>query len=147
MVFGFLKSKAQEQAQKFSGSKDFLEGLCSACALTAAAEGGIDDNEYDQTLNVIRANKVIGAAGFSGGEIESVFSKMTPKTGTRSGKAELKQEIRECIARDKTGELGTAIMYAALDVADTGGISAAEETVMKEIAEICGVNYAKLAAG
>ncbi|HMF68909.1 MAG TPA: hypothetical protein VK602_15030, partial [Phyllobacterium sp.] len=66
---------------------------------------------------------------------------------TRSGKAELKNEIREVIERDKTGTMGQAILLAALDVADAGGISAPEEAVMREIAGICNVNYEKLAAG
>lgn len=146
-MFGKLfKDKAQSAIQTFSGNRDFLEALCSGCALTAAAEGGISDEEYDQTLTVIRSNTAI-AAGFGASEIESVFGRMTPKTATRSGKAELKNEIRECIARDKTGTMGQAVVLACLDVADQGGISAPEENVMKEIAEICGVNYAKLAAG
>lgn len=146
-MFGTLfKGKAKEAMNKFSGNKDFLEGMCSVCALVAAAEGGISDQEYDKTLSVIRSNSAI-AAGFASSEIEMVFGKMTPKTATRSGKAELKNEIREVIARDKTGEMGTALVLAGLDVADEGGISDPEIAVLKEIATICNVNYDKLAAG
>lgn len=145
-MFGALfKGKAKEAMNQFSGNKDFLEGMCAGCALTAAAEGGIDDTEYDKTLTVIRSNSAI-AKGFSSTEIEAVFGRMTPKTSTRSGKAELKNEIREVVARDKTGALGQAIVLACLDVADEGGISAAEVAVMKDIAGICNVNYDKLAA-
>jgi tellurite resistance protein len=146
-MFGKLfGNKVKESMNQFSGNKDFLEGLCAACALTAAAEGGIDDQEYDTTLNVIRSNASIAAA-FSSTEIESVFGKMSPKTASRSGKAELKNEIREVIERDKTGAMGQALVLAALDVADQGGISDAETAVMKDIANICGVNYDKLLAG
>lgn len=145
-MFGSLfKGKAKEAMNQFSGNKDFLEGMCAACALTAAAEGGIDDSEYEKTQTVIRSNTAI-AKGFSSTEIESVFGRMAGKTSTRSGKAELKNEIREVIARDKTGALGQAIVLASLDVADEGGISAAEVTVMRDIAGICNVNYDKLAA-
>ncbi|AMX93722.1 MULTISPECIES: TerB family tellurite resistance protein [Mesorhizobium] len=145
-MFGSLfKGKAKEAMNQFSGNKDFLEGMCAACALTAAAEGGIDDKEYEKTLTVIRSNSAI-AAGFDSTQIESVFGKMQGKTTTRSGKAELKNEIREVIARDKTGSLGQAIVLASLDVADEGGISPAEVAVMKDIASICNVNYDKLAA-
>lgn len=145
-MFGSLfKGKAKEAMNQFSGNKDFLEGMCAACALTVAAEGGIDDKEYEKTLTVIRSNSAI-AAGFDSTQIESVFGKMQGKTTTRSGKAELKNEIREVIARDKTGGLGQAIVLASLDVADEGGISPAEVAVMKDIASICNVNYDKLAA-
>lgn len=141
-IFG---GKAKDAINQFSGNKDFLEGLCAACALTAAADGSIDDGEYDAALGVIQSNSAISAA-FGSGEIESVFGKMAPKTKTRSGKAELKEEIRQVIARDKSGSMGTAIVYAALDVADSGGISEEEKAIMKDIAAICNVNYDKLAA-
>jgi tellurite resistance protein len=145
-MFGKLfGAKAKEAINQFSGNKDFLEGLCAACALTAAADGQIDDSEYDAALGVIKSNTAISAA-FGTGEIESVFGKMAPKTKTRSGKAELKEEIRQVIARDKSGQMGQAIVLAALDVADSGGISEQETAIMKDIAGICNVNYDKLAA-
>lgn len=144
MLGNLFKGKAKEAINKFSGNKDFLEGMCAGCALTAAAEGGIDDKEYDKTLAVIRANSAI-SAGFGSTEIESVFGKMAPKTATRSGKAELKNEIRQVIERDKTGSMGQAIILACLDVADEGGISDTEVAVMRDLAGICNVNYDKLA--
>lgn len=140
-----LGGKAKEAVNQFSGNKDFLEGLCAAAALVAAADGQIDDSEYDIALDVIRNNTAISAA-FGTGEIESVFGKMAPKTKTRSGKNELKEEIREVIARDKSGQMGQAIVLVMLDVADQGGISPEEEKVMRDIAGIANVNYDKLAA-
>lgn len=144
-IFSFGKSKVKEAANQFTGNKDFLEGLCAACALTAAADGQIDDAEYDKALEIIRSNSAI-SAGFDGSEIEKTFGRMAPKTKSRMGKSELKDEIRQVIARDKTGKLGEAIILTALDVADTGGISPEETAVMKDIAAIAGVNYDKLLA-
>ena len=86
------------------------------------------------------------SSGFKQGEVEQVFARMTKKTGSRSGKAELAEEIRQVVENDKSGAMGNAIMLAALDVADTGGISAEEEAVMRKIADICKVNYDKLVA-
>lgn len=143
-MFGnIFKGRAKEAINAFSGNRDFLEGMAAGCALTAAAEGGIDDQEYDATLLVIKSNSAI-AAGFGISEIESVFGRMAPKTATRSGKAELKEEIRQVIERDKTGKMGQAIVLACLDVADSGGIGAEEEKVMREIAAIANCNYDKL---
>lgn len=144
ILSSMFKTNASEAINKFSGNTDYLEGLASGCALTAAAEGGIDDKEFDKTLAVICSNTAIASA-FNRQQIESTFSRMTPKTTTRSGKAELKNEIAQVIARDKTGEMGKAILLACLDVADEGGIGAQEEAVMREIATICNVNYDKLA--
>jgi tellurite resistance protein TerB len=144
-IFGkLLGNKTKDAVQRFSGNTDFLEALCAGCALTAAAEGGIDDAEYDTVLKVIQSNSAI-SAGFSARDIESCFSRMAPKTATRMGKSELKREIEEAIKRDQG--MAEAIVLACLDVADTGGISPAEETVMKQIAELAGVNYAKLKDG
>lgn len=149
--FGSLfKGKAAAAINQFSGNKDYLEGMCAICALVAAApdetgKSEIDDAEYDKTLTVIRSNTAISAA-FGSAEIESMFGKMTPKTSTRSGRSELKNEIREVIERDKTGTMGRALMLAALDVADSGGINAGETVVLKDLATICAVNYDKLLA-
>lgn len=145
LLGNIFKGKAQDAINQFSGNTDYLEGMCAGCALTAAAEGGIDDSEYDKTLSVIRNNKAIAAA-FGSGEIEKCFARMTPKTQTRGGRAELKQEIAEVIARDKTGQMGQAILFACLDVADEGGIGPEEEKAMRDIAQICHVDYDRLAA-
>lgn len=147
MVFGNLfKGRAAEVANKFSGNTDFLEGLCAGAALSAGAEGGIDDAEYDAALEQVRSNKLVAGA-FDLRAVETTFGKMAPKTRSRSGRNELKNEIREVIARDRTGEMGEAIVLVMLDVADVGGISAEEEKVMREVADICGVNYDKIANG
>jgi len=146
LLGNMFKGNAKEAINKFAGNTDYLEGMAAACALTAAAEGGIDDAEFEKTLTVIRSNTAISSA-FTLQQIESTFSRMTPKTATRSGKSELKAEIAQVIARDKTGEMGKAILLACLDVADEGGIGPQEETVMRSIADICNVSYDKLAAG
>lgn len=144
-MFGFLKGKAAEAAKEFTGTKDLLEGCCAISAHVAAATGGIDDNEYAKALSVIKNNAIIGPS-YDTAQIESVFGKMAAKTNTRSGKAELKEEVRQVIARDKTGKLGQAMMLIALDVADEGGIDDAETAILKEYATICNVNYEKMLA-
>lgn len=137
--------RAKSALQSFSGNRDFLEGLCAGCALVAAADGSLDDAEFDTTLKVIQANSAI-AAGFSAGEIETTFTKLAQKTGTRSGKSELKTEIREAVERDKSGGMGQAIVLACLDVADQGGIEDKEMAVLRDIAQLTGQNLDKLMA-
>lgn len=142
-IFGsLLGNKAKEAMNQFSGNKDFLEGLCAASGLVAAAEGGVSDEEFDMAMQVMLSKEAI-TSGFKATEVETTLGRMIKKTGTRSGKAELKQEIRDVVERDKTGGLGKAIFLAALDVADSGGIDAAEEKVLREIADLVGVNYDK----
>lgn len=145
MGFFNFGGKAKESINKFNGNKDFLEAICAGCALVAAADGSISDAEAKAALTAMQSNKMISAA-FGAREIELCFGKMESKVTTRSGRAELKKEIDECIARDKTGSMGEAVLYACLDVADDGGIDAAEEKVLREIAGLLRVDYDKLAA-
>jgi tellurite resistance protein TerB len=146
-MFGFgLKAKAKEAVNQFSGNRDFLEGMCSICALTAASEGGIDDAEFDKTIAVIKSNSAI-SAGFNVTEIETTFGRLAPKTATRSGRSELKAEIQQCLDRDKTGKMGQALIIAALDVADEGGISEKETATLRDLAALCGQNLDKLMQG
>lgn len=143
-MFGIgLKSKARDAVAQFSGSKDFLEGMCAICALTAASEGGIDDAEFDKTTTVLKSNTVISAS-FNAGEIETTFGRMAPKTATRSGRAELKAEIQQVLERDRSGKMGHALLIAALDVADEGGISDKEMATLRDLAALCGQNLDKL---
>ncbi|BCH33235.1 hypothetical protein MesoLjLc_51650 [Mesorhizobium sp. L-8-10] len=146
MLGRLFGGKAKEAINQFSGNKDFLEGMCAVCALTAAADGSIDDAEIDQAITSIKANSAI-AAGFGAAEIESVFGKMASKVNNRVGRMELKNEIRQVIDRDKTGQMGQALILAGLDVADQGGIDDKEETVLKELAGICNVDYNRLKNG
>ena len=141
-IFGkLLGNRAKDAVQKFSGNTDFLEALCAGCALVAAADGKIDDDEYDQALRIIQSNSAI-AAGFSARDIESCFSRMAPKTTSRMGKSELKREIEEAVKRNQ--DMGEAIVLACLDVADTGGISENETAIMRQISEMVGVNFDKI---
>lgn len=146
MLGKLFGGKAKETINKFSGNKDFLEGMCAVCALTAAADGSIDDSEIDAAVASIKANAAI-SAGFGASEIESVFGKMAAKVNNRVGRMELKNEIRQVVERDKTGEMAQALILAGLDVADAGGIDEKEDKVLAELAGICGVDYNRLKNG
>ncbi len=42
-MLNIFKTALNDRAKKFSGKTDFLEGVCAASALVAAADGDIDD--------------------------------------------------------------------------------------------------------
>ena len=59
-MFGKLFGKKAEAAvQKFSGRTDFLEAVCAAAALVAAADGEIEDSEVKATVKAVKANKAL----------------------------------------------------------------------------------------
>lgn len=146
-----LGDKAKQAMAEFSGSKDFLEGMIAWCVLVAGAKGEegkprISDDEYDKTMNVLRANSNI-SANFDMDQVESMFGKLAPKVESRSGRNELRTEIKEAVGRDKSGKMAKAMALAGLDVADSGGIDKEEEDVMRDLCKLVGVSYDEISKG
>ena len=143
-MFGFLKKKAGESVQKFSGQTDFLEGVCAAAALIAAADGDIEDSEVVATKKAVMANKAL-ASGFDGRIIDTTIDRMLDRAGGgRVGRAGLWKEIEESA---KDPEKAEAILCTALDVAEGDGeIEPQEKAVLDKLATILRVDLGKLMA-
>jgi len=72
-MFGKLFGrKAGEVASKFSGRTDYLEAVCAAAALIAAADGEIEDSEIKATTKAVGANKTL-RDGFDQSVIEQTI--------------------------------------------------------------------------
>jgi tellurite resistance protein len=142
-IFGSVKSMMSGKISQFNGNKDFLEGVCAACALVAAADGDISDTEVSATVKAISSNKNLLSA-FTSSEIERTADMMLQRAkGGRVGRAGLYTEIREVADKDKQGQMKEAILLSALDVADEGGIDDKEREVLKKISETLGLSLAK----
>jgi tellurite resistance protein TerB len=140
-IFG---KKAEAAVQKFSGRTDFLEAVCAASALIAAADGEIEDSEVKATIKAVKANKSL-ATGFDQTAIETSINKMLERAaGGRVGRMGLWEEIRE-IAKD--AELAQGVVLAALDVAEGDGeIEPAEKAVLDRLAKELSVDLTRLLA-
>jgi tellurite resistance protein TerB len=140
-IFG---KKAEAAVQKFSGRTDFLEAVCAAAALIAAADGEIEDSEVKATIKAVKANKSL-ATGFDQTAIETIINKMLERAaGGRVGRMGLWEEIRE-IAKD--AELAQGVVLAALDVAEGDGeIEPAEKAVLDRLAKELSVDLTRLLA-
>lgn len=143
-MFGFLKSKAAEATQKFSGRTDFLEAVCAAAALVAAADGEIEDAEIKATIKAVAANKAL-SSGFDQKTIEQTMEKMLTRAGGgRVGRSGLWDEITEVV---KNPEMAEAVVLTALDVAEGDGeIEPAEKIVLDRLAKIANVDLNRLMA-
>ena len=130
-MFGGLKSKLTGSARKFSGQTDFLEAVCAASALIVYADGSADDSEIEAALKAAKSNPGL-AGNFKDSDIERAMDGMlTRARGGRSGRAGLYKEIADISADNDKAE---AVLLAALDVADEGGIGDQEKTALNEIA-------------
>lgn len=132
-MFAALKQKLTGSVNKFSGRKDFLEAVCASCALVAAADGNIEDEEVEKTIQVIVSNPALSAA-FSAREIEGTADTMLKRAQAgRTGRMGLYKEIDD-VADD--ADMAETIYLVALDVADSdGSIADAEKQVLNKIAE------------
>ncbi len=133
-----LKDKATALSNKFAGNTDFLEAVCAASALIAAADGTIEDSEVEATLKAVKANALL-AANFDSRQIEQCASKMLDRAeGGRVGRMGLYDELAD-ISKDP--QMAEAVVLAALDVAEADGdIGEDEMKVLKKIGTQLGVN-------
>ena len=144
-MFGKLFGKKAEAAvQKFSGRTDFLEAVCAAAALIAAADGEIEDSEVKATIKAVKANKSL-SAGFDQSAIETCINKMLERAGGgRVGRMGLWEEIRE-VAKD--AEMSQGVVLTALDVAEGDGeIEPEEKVVLDRLAKELSVDLSRLMA-
>lgn len=143
-MFGMFKKNAEAAVQKFSGRTDYLEAVCAAAALVAAADGEIEDSEINATMKAVAANKTL-QSGFDSKLIEQTMEKMlTRAQGGRVGRAGLWTEIEEVV---KDADMAEAVVLTALDVAEGDGeIEPAEKAVLDRLAKTANVDLQRLMA-
>lgn len=143
-MFNFLKKKADEHAKKFSGRTDFLEAVCAASALIAAADGEVEEKELTATTKAIAANRAL-SDNFDAREIELTAAKMLDRAaGGRVGRIGLWREVEEAA---KDADMAEAIFATALDVSESDGeTEPAEQAVLDKLAKTLKVDASKFAA-
>jgi tellurite resistance protein len=138
-----LKRSLGANLNKYSGNKDFLEAVCAAGAIVAAADGTVEDSEIVACVEMAANNEKLRAA-YSQGEIEECMDRMLKRAKTVSGRAGLNRELDDCAKSELT--MREDIVLAALDVAMAdGSIGPAEKSAIDKIASRLGVNPDKFA--
>ena len=140
-MFGAFKKRLSGSVAKFSGKKDFLEAVCAACALVAAADGNVSDDEVATTIKTILAHPDLSGA-FPSREIETTADAMLKRAAAgRSGRMGLYKEIDD-IAND--ADMSETVYVTALDVAEAdGSIGDKEKEVLAKIASSLKVDTKK----
>lgn len=138
MLLKKWKEKLTGSIKKLSGRKDFLEAVCAACALVAAADGEISDDEIKAATKSVSSNPTLTSA-FKPGDIDKTIDSMLKRAGSgRTGRMGLYKEIED-LAGDL--EMGEMVYLVALDVAEGGGsIGDKEKEVLTNIAKKFGIN-------
>ena len=138
-----LKGRVTGSVNKFSGRKDFLEGVLAATALIAVADGEIEDEEIATTIKTVLANPELSGA-FPSREIEITADAMLKRAQAgRSGRLGLWKEIEE-VAGDP--EMAETIYVTALDVSESDGqIEPEEQAVLDKLAATLKIDPKKFA--
>ncbi len=130
----FLKEKLSGGASRLSGKTDLLEATCAACALVAAADGDIEDDEVMQTVEQLTSHPTLSVA-FQQSQIEQTANNMfkRAKQGL-TGRVGLMKEIEEAKGKSTSDDL-ELILAIAIDVSRSDGeMEPAEMKVLEKIA-------------
>lgn len=140
-ITGAVTGALRSNFNKYSGNKDFLEAVCAASALVAAADGEISDEEILAAVESVKNNPTLSGV-YSTNEIETTLDVMLKRCKTMSGRAALMRELDDVALKDQ--DMRDDVYLAAADIAASDGtVEPAEKTVLTKIAGRLGVNPAK----
>lgn len=134
--FGKKKAEISSEMKKVE-NRDFMQAVCGAALLIAAADGEI---EQEETLKLEAAVRALPALGHFGPEIGQTIQRFTDALNVdfMLGKNQIMREIRDCKHSQQEGEDIFVIAYT-IAKAD-GAIDDKEKEVMLVIARELGVN-------
>lgn len=133
-MFKMLKEKLAGAGSRLSGRTDLLEATCAACALVAAADGDIEDEELGATLEALTNHPTLSAA-FQNSQIEQCANNMFKRAqGGSMGRIGLMKEIEQAKGKSTSDDL-ELILAVAIDVSRSDGeMEPAEMKVLEKIA-------------
>jgi len=136
-MFARLKEKLAGASSRMSGRTDLLEATCAACALTAAADGDIKDDEVGSIMEALTNHPTLSTA-FKPSQIEQCADAMLKRAkGGLMGRRGLQKEIEQAVGKSTSDDL-ELILCVAIDVAraDGEGVGGEELKVLGGVANI-----------
>lgn len=146
-MFGMLKkvvgAGAREVKAEYGESKDFLEAVCAAGALVAAADGDIADAEKRKVVTLITGHAALSKL-YPPTVIEQTSEAMFKRAKEGSGRQQLARELDDIKNRPNGGQMAEDVYLIAKDVAFADGdIGEKEAEVLKKIAARLQVDESK----
>lgn len=125
-MFGRIKEKLAGAGARMSGRTDLLEATCAATALTAAADGDIEDSEVGSIMEALANHPTLSTA-FKASQIEQTADAMLKRAkGGLMGRRGLQKEIEQAVGKSTSDDL-ELILCVAIDVARSDGQIEPEE--------------------
>lgn len=150
-MFGALKRATQaafsgvtkELNASYGENTDFLEAVCAASTLVAAADGEIEPSERSKIVSLIQKHPSLGKL-YSLSVIVATAETMFERAGGASGRQALARELDDVKSRPGAAQMGEDVYLVALDVASADGeVEPQEDVVLKKIAARLGVDVSK----
>lgn len=148
-MFKFLKkaggaavaAAATEVKAEYGENKDFLEAVCAAAALVAAADGDIEEAEKRKVVSVVAGHPSLGKI-YQPAVIEQTADVMFKRAKDFSGRQGLAREMDDIKGRNP--QMVEDVYLVALDIAHSDGeLEDAEKAVLSKIASRLGVDESK----
>lgn len=146
-MFGLLKravsAGASEVKAEYGENKDFLEAVCAAVALVAAADGDIEESERRKAVSIISNHSTLGKL-YKQVDIENTAEAMFKRAKEASGRQQLARELDDIKSRPNGGSMAEDVYLIAVDIANADGeVEPEEDVVLKKIAARLGVDASK----
>lgn len=146
-MFGMFKRAAaaatQEVKAEYGENKDFLEAVCAAAALVAAADGDIEESERRKVVSLITNHATLGKL-YQQPAIEATADIMFKRAKDSSGRQQLARELDDIKSRPNGATMAEDVYLLAVDIATADGeVEPQEDVVLKKIAARLGVDPAK----
>lgn len=146
-MFGMFKRAAaaatQEVKAEYGENKDFLEAVCAAAALVAAADGDIEESERRKVVSLITNHATLGKL-YQSQAIEATADTMFKRAKDSSGRQQLARELDDIKGRPNGATMAEDVYLLAVDIANADGeVEPQEDAVLKKIAARLGVDPAK----
>lgn len=143
-IFGLgkkiLGGAAREVKADYSGNKDFLEGVCAASALIAAADGDIEESERRKVVSLITNHSTLSKI-YNSKQVEDTAELMFKRAKDSSGRQQLARELDDVKSKADGRQMAEDIYLIAKDIAESDGeVEPQEAVVLKKIADRLGVD-------
>lgn len=137
------KAGAREIKQEYGKSKDFLEAVCAASALVAAADGDISDVERGKAVSLVSNHSDLSKL-YQRNDIETTLETMFKRAKDASGRQQLARELDDIKGIQDGAKMAEDVYLVALDIAaSSGDVDAKEQEVLNKIAARLGVDPKK----
>jgi tellurite resistance protein TerB len=138
-----LGSGAREISANYSSNKNFLNAVCASAALTANADGTIEDTERNKAITLITNHDQLSKL-YDRKDIEAALEHAFKASKDATGRQALARDLEGVTKLEGGAQMAEDVYLVAMDIAGAdGNVSEEEQAVMAKIAKRLSVDPSK----